>query len=284
MIRFLFSLFVSVVALAPAARAQIADPPGLVIDVQGAATLAGRGRLAILAGLAPGAEISLGSGAKVVVVNSSSGRQYELSGPGAFRWTNGAIEVVRPGQLVVRESTNPAFGEVRLRTSRLAQASIVMRGPVEVSGVRLVSPVSTWLFERPTAFRWEPVASAGGYRFQLTDSSGKLLHETLTTALMVELSATVALEAGRTYGWQVRAEVPGGKAVEGWTEFGLAAPDLRARVERARPSAGASFADRLLYLLLLEELGVREEAAKSWAELAAERPDDPDLRARAQGR
>ena len=101
-----------------------------------------------------------------------------------------------------------------------------MRGPGEDAGLRLVSPATTWLLERPLAFRWEPVAGARGYRFELTDSGGKPLHEARTAGTTVELPASVALEAGRTYGWQVKAELPGGKTTEGWTEFGLAAPDL----------------------------------------------------------
>jgi hypothetical protein len=80
----------------------------------------------------------------------------------------------------------------------------------------------------------------------------------------------------------VQADLAGGRAVDGWTEFGVAGPDLRARVDRARPRADASFGDRLLYALLLDELGMREEAERFWTQLARERPDDRDLAARAQ--
>jgi hypothetical protein len=61
----------------------------------------------------------------------------------------------------------------------------------------------------------------------------------------------------------------------------VAGPELRARVDRARPRADASFGDRLLYALLLDELGVREEAGQLWTQLARERPADSDLAARA---
>jgi hypothetical protein len=285
-IRFFLRAALAIVAvlLASSVRAQVQDPPGLVLDVQGAATVTGRGRLAVLTGLAPGTEVSLGAGARAVVLNSASGRQFDLTGPGAFRWAGGAIEVVRPGQLAVREPTSAVFGQVRLRTARLAQASIAMRGPAEETGLRLLSPVSTWLLQRPAAFRWAPLAGASGYRFELTDSVGKPLHETRTTSTVVEIPAGLALEVGHTYGWHVKADLPGGTTAEGWTEFGLATPDLRARVDGARPGPGTNFSDRLLYALLLEELGVREESARLWMQLAAERPDDPDLRARAQGR
>jgi hypothetical protein len=268
-------------ALAGAAAAWASDPPGLVIDVQGEATLGGQ-RVAILTGLPPGAEVALGTASRVVVVHTQNGRQYELIGPGAFRWGNGRAEIVRPGELRVRESADAAFGDLRLRTGRIAQASISMRGATAETKVRLDSPVSTWLLEAPRAFRWEPVAGATGYRFQLTDSNGKALHETRTATPAVDLPAGVALEPGRTYGWQVQADLPGGKTIDAWTEFGLAGADLRTRVDRARPRADASFGDRLLYALLLEELGLREEAARLWSTLARERPADPDLAARAQ--
>lgn len=268
-------------ALACAAGALASDPPGLVIDVQGEATLAGK-RVAILTGLPPGAEVALSPAARVVVVHTQNGRQFELIGPGAFRWTSGRVEIVRPGALRVRDSADAAFGDLRLRTGRIAQASISMRGAPGESGLKLASPVSTWLLEPPKAFRWQPAPGAGGYRFQLTDSNGKLLYEVRTAATAVELPASIALEAGRTYGWQVQAELAGGRAVDGWTEFGVAAPDLRTRVDRARPRADASFGDRLLYALLLDELGVREEAGRLWTQLAGERPGDPDLASRAQ--
>jgi len=268
-------------ALAVAAGAWASEPPGLVIDAQGDATLAGA-RVAILTGLPSGAEVTLAPAARVVVVHTQNGRQFELIGPGAFRWTGGKVEVVRPGELRVRESADAAFGDLRLRTGRLAQASISMRGVPGESKLQLVSPASTWLLEAPKSFRWQPMASAASYRFQLTDSNGKPLHEARTSAAAVDLPAGVALEAGRTYGWQVQAELAGGRSIDGWTEFGVAAPDLRARVDRARPRADASFSDRLLYALLLDELGVREEAERLWAQLVRERPDDKDLAARAQ--
>jgi len=272
---------VAILTLVCATAMRASEPPGLVIDVQGEATLAGK-RVAILAGLPPAAEVALAPAARLVVVHTQNGRQFELIGPGTFRWTGGRVEIVRPGELRVRESADAAFGDLRLRTGRIAQASISMRGAPGDSKLQLASPVSTWLLEAPRTFRWQPLSGAGSYRFQLTDSNGKTLHEARTSAAAVELPAGVALEAGRTYGWQVQAELPGGRAVDGWTEFGVAGPELRTRVERARPRADASFSDRLLYALLLDELGVREEAERLWTQLARERPADPDLAARAQ--
>ncbi len=265
------------------ALGQPGDAAGLVLDVNGAATIEGRGRAAILAGLAPGAEVSLAPNARMVVLDNATGRQYELTGPGAFRWSAGRIEVIRPGQLAVREPAGAAFRDVRVRTARLAQASIAMRGAGDEGAVMLAYPVATWLTERPDAFRWTPVSNATGYRFTLTDAAGRVLHESRPRINAVDLPAALALEPGRTYGWQVVAELADGKSIEGWTEFGVASADLRSRIEAARPAPGVSFSDRVLHALLLEELGAREDARRVWAGLAAERPGDADLAARASG-
>lgn len=277
-------LIVAILALAflGAGPVRAADPAGLVIDVQGSATLAGKDRLAILTGLPANAEVALAPGARVVVVHSTNGRQFELTGPGTFRWAGGRVEATKGGTVAVREAASAAFGDVSLRTARLAQASISMRGDAQADRIALVSPVSTWLLERPAAFRWQTAPGASRYRLALSDASGRTLHEVATTATSAELPASVALEPGRLYGWLVTAELASGKTAEGWSEFGVAGADLRARVEKARPGSQAAFGDRLIYALYLEELGMREDAGRLWSELARERPEDADLAARAR--
>ena len=52
-----------------------------------------------------------------------------------------------------------------------------------------------------------------------------------------------------------------------------------AQVEHRRPSERADFSDRLLFALMLQEMGAVEEARESWARLAQERADLPELAA-----
>jgi hypothetical protein len=47
--------------------------------------------------------------------------------------------------------------------------------------------------------------------------------------------------------------------------------------EKRRPSDKAEFSDRLLYALLLQEIGAVQEAQEAWAKLAQERTDLPEL-------
>jgi hypothetical protein len=48
-------------------------------------------------------------------------------------------------------------------------------------------------------------------------------------------------------------------------------------VARRKPSDRAEFSDRLLFTLMLHEMGAIQEARESWARLAQERADLPGL-------
>ncbi|HEY4998697.1 MAG TPA: hypothetical protein VII36_06115, partial [Usitatibacter sp.] len=52
-----------------------------------------------------------------------------------------------------------------------------------------------------------------------------------------------------------------------------------AQVEKHRPSEKSEFSDRLLFTLMLDEMGAKQEAREAWARLAQERADLPELAA-----
>src|SRR6185503_8428145 len=68
----------------------------------------------------------------------------------------------------------------------------------------------------------------------------------------------------------------GGNEV-GTGKFRTLSADALAQVERRRPSDKAQFSDRLLFTLMLHEMGAVQEARESWARLAQERADLPEL-------
>ena len=255
-----------------------AEPAAMVTDLQGSAVNSGGGRLAILAELGAGAQLALASGARVTVAHFASGRQFDLDGPGIFRLTAAGVESGASGRVTARAPLSAAYRDVRLRPARVAQASISMRGNADDMPLQLISPVGTWLLENRPAFRWQPIAGVTSYRFQLTDNTGRVLHEARTSDNSAPLPETVMLETGQTYAWQIDATLPDGRVADGWTEFGIAGRDRRDRVEAARPAAGAPFGDRVLFALLLDDTGLREAARALWDELARERPADPRLR------
>ena len=55
--------------------------------------------------------------------------------------------------------------------------------------------------------------------------------------------------------------------------------DALAQVEKRRPVAKSDFSDRLLFTLMLQEMGATQEARESWAKLSQERADLPELAA-----
>lgn len=256
-----------------------AEPIAIVTDAQGAAVQSGGARLAILAELGASAQLQLEAGARVTIAHFASGRQFDLEGPGVFRLTAAGIESGGAGRVTARAPLSAAYRDVRVRPSRVALASISMRGGADDVPLRLNSPVGTWLLEDRPAFQWQPIAGVGSYRFQLTDNTGRVLHQASTSEPLVRLPDTVLLAPGQTYAWQVEVTLPDGRVADGWTEFGVAGRDRRERVDAARPGTAASFGDRVLFALLLDDTGLREAARDAWEELARERPADPRLRA-----
>jgi hypothetical protein len=55
-------------------------------------------------------------------------------------------------------------------------------------------------------------------------------------------------------------------------------PEQAVRQEKLKPDASAAFSDWVLYALALEDMGLTAEARRVWKDLAAQRPDDPQLR------
>jgi hypothetical protein len=53
--------------------------------------------------------------------------------------------------------------------------------------------------------------------------------------------------------------------------------ELRAKIEAARPKAGASVSERVAFATWLEQLELRDEAKAYWKALASERPDSARL-------
>jgi hypothetical protein len=83
------------------------------------------------------------------------------------------------------------------------------------------------------------------------------------------------LQPEKDYLWYVTAagnEVGSGR-------FRTLSADAVAQIERRRPSDKADFSDRLLFTLMLQEMGAVQEARESWARLSHERDDLPELAA-----
>lgn len=276
--RYLARSFTVTFALLLASPSFGGEPLAIVTDLQGSAIKKGSGRLAILAQLGAGAELELEAGARMTVAHFAGGRQFDLDGPGSFRLTPVGVESAGGGRVTPHAPLASVYRHVHLRPARIAQTSISMRGGPDDMPLQLMSPVGTWILENRPVFRWQPTAGVASYHFQLTDNTGGVLYETSSGEPSVGLPDSITLGAGQTYAWQVDAIRPNSPVVSGWTEFGIADVDRRERVEAARPGPGASFGDRVLFALLLDDSGFREIASAVWDELARERSADSRMR------
>jgi hypothetical protein len=75
------------------------------------------------------------------------------------------------------------------------------------------------------------------------------------------------------YAWT--ATVAGNEVAAG--RFHTLSSDAILEIERRKPSQRSEFSDRLLFTLMLQELGAAQEARESWARLSQERADLPEL-------
>ncbi len=83
------------------------------------------------------------------------------------------------------------------------------------------------------------------------------------------------LKPDTEYTWTVAAngdEIGSGK-------FQTLPADAIKQIDKRRPSDKADFSDRLLFTLMLQEMGAVQEAQESWAKLSQERTDLPELAA-----
>ena len=71
---------------------------------------------------------------------------------------------------------------------------------------------------------------------------------------------------------------PGGVAPATFVMRSKMTPELRARIDSARPSPNAPFAERVKFAAWLEQLQLKDEARVAWKALAAERPDSQQLK------
>ena len=88
----------------------------------------------------------------------------------------------------------------------------------------------------------------------------------------------VPLKPGSGYAWTYA--VAGNEVGSG--RFSTVTADALQQVELRRPADKAEFSDRVLFALMLREMGAMQEAREEWASLAAERSDLPELAAMAK--
>ena len=250
----------------------------LVTEASGKAEVEGKGPLATLAELPDGSRLNLPAGARVVVVDLASGREFVLEGKGRFSIAADGPRGADGKTLAARPLKAQGLPPARVAAARVAQATLVMRSTGKGQAALLRGPARTVVLSLRPSLRWEAVDGAERYRVTVQGVDGSPVLEAETAATELAPPADAGLAAGGAYRWRLEALGSDGRTLaEASAGFSVATEAVMARLRDLEPAAGDGFARRVLYAAQLQEAGATEEAARHWKLLAAERPEDPVL-------
>lgn len=251
--------------------ARAADPVAFVSDIKGDVVMNGAGRPPFLSELLPGSKLVLGPESSAAVMYVVSGEEFTLKGPGEFVVTNRGVMAAKGAAPSSRIPVLRVSASVLVQTSKSATASLRMRGAPVPKGERAgpLYPVNSRIATLQPTLRWTGKPDAA-YSVVVTSAAGKEVFRGGTKGPSLRLPSR--LVAGQSYSWSYSA----GGAAPGDFRFETLPSDAIATAEKARSSA-KSFADRVLLALVLQDLGAAQDAREAWAQLAAERPDIPEL-------
>ena len=119
-------ILIGIAFLVPA-LALAADPLGMVIDVQGNATL-GKSRVEMLSYLSAGNEIQIAPGGSMTVTWYAGSKELKFSGPASLKIEPGGIKVVKGSAAQERSVSETKLDATRKPPTRLGQAAVNMRG------------------------------------------------------------------------------------------------------------------------------------------------------------
>lgn len=247
-----------------------ADPVAFVSDFRGDVAMNGAGRPPFLAELIPGTTLVLGAEAAATVMYVVSGEEFLLKGPGEFTVTRQGVKAVKGPAPAIRVPPLKASKTVLVQTSRTATASLRMRSAPAPRADRAgpLYPVNAKVASAQPVLRW---AGDAGTTWTVVVSTAAGKEAFRGTAKGTSLRLPVRLAAGETFLWSVSAGSESGEA-----RFETLPADAIAAADKAR-AAAKSFADRVLLAMALQDLGAAHDSREVWAQLAAERPDIPEL-------
>lgn len=258
----------------------------MVTDLQGKATIAADGKpreVTILSELDAGAQVQLAAGGTLTAMYLDAGDEYVFKGPVAIVFKAGQPDVTSGAKPEKRgASLGKAGAPVRIKPVGVAQGAMVMRGFRTGARIQLLNLHKTKTLETQPEFRWQALQDKVKYRIEITDDTGRALHEADVEQASYKLPAGVPLKEGVTYTWEVSARLPDGRKYSSSADFAVAPRELRAQAADLRPAATAPFSTRIAYAAWLDQVELKDEARLYWKAASAERPEDPRLKSLAE--
>lgn len=267
-----------ILSFAAATTALAAHAVAFLSDIRGDVAVDGTPRPMLLSEVAKGQKITIGRDSRASVMYIASGKEYVLKDPGEYVVKDTEISgaVMPPA---ARSTEWRASPKVLSQVAQTSAASVRMRSiaqpkadPAKASypyegSVATLQPVFRWKAEEPKAAAEFTLLVVG---------QEKPVHTAKAVGGQYRIPAKLKPET--EYVWTATSsgtEIGAGK-------FRTLSNEALARIDTRRPSDRAEFSDRLLFTLLLHEMGAVQEARESWARLSQERADLPELSALAR--
>ena len=259
-----------------AAGAAFADGIAFITNIKGDISVDGNMRPALLSELQRGQKIVVGRESQASVMYIASGKEYILRGPADYVVKDNEITGSAAMPPVTRDTAWRTTNQVLAQAGQTAAASVRMRSigkPKVVEEPVLIYPTRGSVATLQPTLRWRAEGAKADVML-LAVGQEKPLHQAKGAAGSYRVPARL-LAPDTEYLWTV--SVAGNELGSG--KFRTLSAEALAQVEKRRPSDRADFSDRLLFTLMLQEMGAVQEARESWARLAQERGDLPELAA-----
>ncbi len=277
-------IWVSAAMLLVASVAQAAEPVAMITDVLGNVFLQNNGKevkLKVLSYLEPGMSLRLDSKSSVTIATFSPATVLTASGPVRLELHGGEVRlaggVKLTGQNLDADKASAAHKFSAIQRERVAMAAYQMKS-LEL-GVVLRSPENVAVLTDRPEFKWSSPQDAINHVMTLSDETeGKRVSEVTVSVPEWKLPVTQSLRRDHRYLWQVTTNLSSGKSLSSVGRFSILSGVRAEKIELHKPADTASFSDRVLYAVLLENEGLKTEASAAWNALAAERPDEPLLK------
>jgi hypothetical protein len=266
---FSIAAFAAVAALA-------AESVAFFSNLKGEVTVNGA-KPQILAELSRGQKITVGKDAQASVMFIASGKEFPLQGPGEFVVQDAGLGASSGAAPAARTTEWRANTKVLGQVAQTSAASVRMRSIAPAKAApALTFPTQGNIATLQPTFRWAEPGPAMVTLSIAGEEKPVITGKTSTNNYRVPAK----LKPDTDYVWMVKA----GDKELGTARFRTLPSDAVAQAEKRKPSEKAEFSDRLMYALMLQDLGAVQEAQEQWAKLSKERSDLPELAGLAAGK
>ena len=263
--------------LLAAAPAFAADGIAFITNLKGDVAVDGNPRPTLLGELTRGQKITVGKESQASVMYIVTGKEYLLKGPADYLVKDTEVAGALGMPPITRETAWRTNNKVLVQVAQTSAASVRMRSiapPKADTEAKLLFPTQGNVATLQPTFRWRAAdPKAQGEFVLLVAGQDKPVHHAKAAGGSYRVPARLLPDT--EYSWMVT--VAGNEIGTG--KFRTLSSEALTQVEKRKPSEKADFSDRILFTLMLHEMGAAQEARESWAKLSQERADLPELAA-----